>query len=586
MRGLRVVAMLECLTAIVASPRAASAWIFPEHTRITQRAVAGLERASTDPEIRAALAQVEAALGLCRSTSDAPTGCVSLAALPSLAGDHSCTPLQLRGYVERARSSEPWVLGVLAVAATTDAKLRAAGGDAHAREDARRQMHVSLQAEDERYVARALVDYSHFQLPRQYGDGGDLAAYLDYALASARQANATAAYVNYHVVAVRLADAARTAATPGSRTEYLVRAVLAESFALHFLEDTFSSGHFVGHWGDEATRLGTHDFYSHRGVEAARWASPAAAFVAHGDAFLTDDEEAAAATAVFLSLSQVVRAATDAAVAAEILAQFQGVLGVEQYDSCGEETAAPTLGVAARSDALREVLSFQPIPAAEYPPLLRVRAEEGFFFGAAAAVEGGFMAVEKLVDARMRASIRAGFGAAGIVSDPMNAQAFLDGGVFGEYLASSPSVDVIGVTVRVRAPGYLVFVDGAIAILLAQATKSDARCPFCLNWAAAAAAGGAGRLWKSRHLSDSTTWQLSLLRDGTLNVFRRDAQYRTELFAPLVSLRSALPIAGDAWSQSSEIYVDVGPSAAWSSEHPTVFPGAYLSLSTTTRVFP
>lgn len=40
-----------------------------------------------------------------------------------------------------------------------------------------------------------------------------------------------------------------------------------EPFALHFLEDTFASGHVSGTSGDASKRKGTHDFYGQSGLE-------------------------------------------------------------------------------------------------------------------------------------------------------------------------------------------------------------------------------------------------------------------------------------------------------------------------------
>jgi len=53
------------------------------------------------------------------------------------------------------------------------------------------------------------------------------------------------------------------------------------------------------------------------------------------------------------------------------------------------------------------------------------------------------------------------------------------------------------------------------------------------------------------------------LRDVTLNWFRHEphvGQNRLELLTPVITARSFVPIAGEKWSQSTDIYIDIGPS--------------------------
>jgi hypothetical protein len=271
-----------------------------------------------------------------------------------------------------------------------------------------------------------------------------------------------------------------------------------------------------------------------------------------------------------------------------LLHDLSGAFGFEGYDSCADTSVAPALVALADAPAIADVLRYEPIPEPRSPPVPRVRAEEGFFFGGAAGIGSTYMPVETAAAASLRATIRVGFGAAGIVNDPINAQAFVDGGFVGEYLAQQHAYSITGYTLRVRAPGYVTLADGAIAVLLAKALKDT--CPFCVNWAAAAAGGGILRIWKTRPLFDPVSWQVSALRDVTLNIFHDepgDGLYRTEILAPVLTARSVLPIAGgDAWSQSTDIYVDVGPSLAWSYFHPKMFAGGFVSLSASTRLFP
>jgi hypothetical protein len=572
------------LVAGLTAAGSARAWVFSEHTSITRRAVELLEAdPSTSATWHAVLPSIQGALGICERAAGA---CIAFEHLPSLAGDHSCTPLDL-GQLARANRAAKysWVPDVLAVAADTDRQLTQAKDDGVLREEVRRQMHIDMQGADAHYLQRALLDYSHFQLARETDQLGmdGLTAYLGTALAPTQKSNATAAYTNYHVVALRLALAASRDPAQGQR--FLARAIAAEAFALHFLEDSFSTGHFVGHWGSDAVRLGTHDFYARAGLEATRWSDATRTFLAHGDAFLSDAEREVAASAVKASLAQVLSAATGRG--ADVVASFDGVYGFEAFDSCQSEQVAPALGVAARSPWLLAVLRDEPAPSPRRPEVARVHAEKGVFLGVAASTQAAAVLHEPGLGGRVFASFRIGFGAADIVNDPLNSQAFVDAGFGGEHLFGERNTSVTGYMFRARSPAYFVLPEGMLSIVLAQALGAD--CPGCLYWAAAAAGGGAGRLWKARHLAGTWYAQVSALRDFSLNYFHNEpahGQYRTELQGSLFTVRSAVPISGgDAVAQSTDIYLDLGPSVTWSSQHHRAAAGAFLSLSVAPRLF-
>jgi hypothetical protein len=447
-------------------------------------------------------------------------------------------------------------------------------------------MHLGLQREDPDYLTRALLDYSHFQVTREAGSRV-LSDYLAVALAPTSSANATASYANYHVVAVRFAAAAEREVNPTHRIEWLSRAFLAEAFALHFLEDSFSAGHFVGHWGDSATRLGTHDFYSGEGIEASQWQDQTRTFVAHGGAFLSDTETDRAAWVAAASLSQVLAAATDSRAAQHLLNVFVGVFGEEEYDSCLRAEVPIGLSPLANSRAIDPIVQDEPVPAARYPAVSRIRAEKGFFFGAAATAATSYEISSRTMGTEIRGALRAGFGASSVVDDPLNTQAFLDLGFLGQYTTrEGNSMSLTGYTARVRAPGYLSLVDGMIAVVLADTLEG--KCPFCLSWGTAAASGGLWSLWRSCPLVGSFTVQFSALRDVTFNWFRHEphvGQSRLEVLTPLITARSFVPIAGEKWSQSTDIYIDIGPSFMFSSGgDPRV--GIFASLALASRVFP
>lgn len=578
--------MLLCWSvALLFKSAPARGWIISEHADITRDAVGTLEEQATDAE-SALLATVKAALHLC--ANDSSVGCVALGDLPALAGDHSCTPGALRLTLDQARrAGEHWLWDVLSVSEQTRRALKDVDRDAAERENIRRQMHVDLQLADADYLERALLDYSHFQPTRSMSSTADLGRFLSAALAGGQAANATAAYVNYHVAALKLAARAYRTSEPVDSQPLLVRAFLAEAFALHFLEDSFSAGHFVGHWGDSATRLGTHDHYGRIGVEAVTWQKPTRTFLTHGDAFLSDVETEWVAAAVLASLRQLVQVATGAPTAASLLAGIRGALSEEEYDSCARADAPAGLSALARSPTIQDVVGLQPVPAPRFPALARVRAEKGFFMGGAATVALSFATQPWTPASEIRATLRLGMGAASIVDDPLNAQAFLEAGFIGQYLAGAgESRSLTGYSFRIRAPGYLFLVDGMLALLLADSLQAD--CPFCLQWGAAAAGGGAGKLWKSRHLFGSVSGQLSLLRDVSVNWFRNEpltGQSRWELFFSLVTARSVLPIAGERLSQSTDFYLDIGPAVFLRSDQAASY-GAFASFAMAARVFP
>jgi hypothetical protein len=439
----------------------AYAWTFPEHVRISQSAFRSLAGTSdtkeahdaASPSLEAVRARwhafrngIDKSLRLCpesddealilRRDKDDDVACVPLQALPALAGDHACTPAEL-GKDLGAAGGE-WVLDVLDVAQDTANDLRevahdegecsaacVAGcrkkvGDSEetecesscwhdceekANRDAiRRQMHVDMQSADSSYVPRAVRDYSHFQAVRRgplLGAAG-LENYLRAALKHGVEANATAAYVNYHVAAVRLALRARRHSA--ELTGYYTWALLTEAFALHFLEDLFSAGHIVGHWGSKAVRQGTHDYYCSNGVQATRWTADGKMapenpkpplFVARGDAFLRDDDIPSIADAVQTSMLQVVDAATASdAEAAKFYAEFGSGDVSPNVNSCTETVVRGGLSGFGTSSLIKQVLQDEPVPATRDPEMMRVSAENGIFIGAAATIQAARVQLE------------------------------------------------------------------------------------------------------------------------------------------------------------------------------------------------
>lgn len=622
---------------VTAAP--ADAFIFSEHARIMKDAVDAIRR---DPQTTDAMRDVLVVNARRKVFCERPdSDCLDLLySLPALAADHSCSPKELRSFVDDAarpgKRKDHWITKVLEVVARTDRELEEAGDDPVARTLLRRQSNVDLQYADDDYVPRATVDYSHFQLPRESG-ALSLEAYLRMAFSPGREANASASYANYHVAALRVASLANAASTDAERNELWTRALVVEAFAIHFLEDSFSAGHIVGHWGSEGVRLGTHDHYCNVGVEAQRWvtldarrdaqkpicdgdvaAAPDAAdppcidearrhearelareapYRARGDAFLSKTDRTYAAFAVRKSLVQVLRAATDEAYAAATLARVRGALGIEDYDSCNDRVAPPGLLALAARGPVFDVLAEEPIPSPVEPAPLRIRAEKGIFFGGAVSGDTGHASLVSgdgalprgpgTSNVRARATVRFGYGAGDLTDDSLNGQAFADVGVVAllDDVLSKRRESIVGLTVRVRAPGHLVFLDGLVAVFLAEVTRS----PRAIDWAALAGTGGFRKIWASHALFGNVVGQFSFLRDVALNWFPNEpveGGYRVDVLAPVFTARYALPIAGEGWSQSTDAWFDFGLTATTSKSYTPPSFGFFVALSTAGRVFP
>ena len=142
-----------------------------------------------------------------------------------------------------------------------------------------------------------------------------------------------------------------------------------------------------------------------------------------------------------------------------------------------------------------------------------------------------------------------------------------------------------GVTFRIRAPGLVTFVDGAIILGLLGA---GVRTPWLIDLGSKA--GGGGLLpfvWQSHHIAGPWNFQVSALRDAAFNLyFRGDNRYRWEFQAPFLTLHTANPIAGIDWAQSNDFWMDIGFSAARGTEIPSGSFGFYLAISGSARSFP
>ena len=352
--GIRPRARLGCFFAFIGLSTwslPAQAWLVHEHARIAKAGFQRLDAVSSAliagawayareaPSARAPDGQprlcVEPNLPafLYRPSKDKDAFCVDLAALTGLAADHSCSPTDTLATVR-----SDFVGPVMKVAEQTELALRQ-GGSVEARLNVWHSQHIELQEADPQYLFRAQASGAHFQQPIQAQNPANvdvaLAHYLARAISDNAELNAIGLYVNYHVAALQSAVRAVNGclfnppagtfvcndATPGARADRsaaFVEAISEEAFALHFLEDAFSSGHMLSPQGDDSKRMGTHDYYCEHGVFAELWSEPDAAcldcpagraYVAHGDGFLDEKVDVPRASyAVALSLRSLARA--------------------------------------------------------------------------------------------------------------------------------------------------------------------------------------------------------------------------------------------------------------------------------------
>ena len=129
--------------------------------------------------------------------------------------------------------------------------------------------------------------------------------------ASGSEISAIGVYAWFHLSALQKATRLASEPLAPAQRQALARAMLAdEAFALHFLEDTYAAGHVAGTWGDVSQRKGTHDHYNEAGLEVFTWKGGSESMVLMGDAHMRPEDAERAASAVRISLEQLIDHAT------------------------------------------------------------------------------------------------------------------------------------------------------------------------------------------------------------------------------------------------------------------------------------
>jgi hypothetical protein len=457
---------------------------------------------------------------LCAQIADPAQGtkpsCIDYAAWPAIAGDHSCSAQETLQEVLVA----PWVLNVAAVGAKLDVRL-AAAKRRDQRVNAVRRSDIDLLRADPNYVTRAKSNDAHFQLARPSAAIAPR-AYMSIVLGPGAELNAVGTYTFYHERA--LAAAAHISEghlSPEVLEEAALAALVNEAFALHFLEDSFASGHVAGNWGKTAVRLGTHDYYTEHGVEVTTWNG--SQFVTLGDAYLEPESEKRVATAVRDSLAQLVDA----------LAGKLRVVPVNSEDvepgtfNVCEETHFSSASVDKQDvEALVPIIAQTPIPALGDVPgqLPRFRSELGPFLGVSAAVfgqamNGGFGASQSGASGTggLETSVRVGMGLEGVLDESGDGLVFAafgyrqDGKVQGE--ATIPGRGAF--TLRLRAPFWLVPGDIIVAApVLALVSRKS------LQGMAVQAGNGGLIPWQSGIATPIGRFQFVLGREAGVNWYK------------------------------------------------------------------
>lgn len=336
---------LAAASLITATSGGAAAWAEHEHIRIGRRALA--ELTYEQPQIAAALEAAwqtlrrDPALGpsLCADARGYGPRCIGLPALPMLAGDHACTTDDLLAAIP-----QEWTVEVLGVALAAGRKVEDLDFEetdprdvARGRQHVRREIDVELQTVDPGHISRATDNTAHYLLTRR-SDVESLAEIIARSTGCApdQAANATALYLHFHGRALHEALQAGEARGE-ARVAWTRRALLDEVFALHFLEDAFSSGHLVGTPEDDPTRNGTHDHYCRHGLVTRLWGG-GPTYAAHGDAFLFAADLERASRAVQASLVQLVNA-LDPAVEVRPSRHHHALLDVAPAQLTAEERA-------------------------------------------------------------------------------------------------------------------------------------------------------------------------------------------------------------------------------------------------------
>ncbi len=461
--------------AYTAAP--AFAWVYPEHRDITVLAVESL-----DPDRRQIFDGLwaEARAGnetrLCEQIADSAQGvapeCIDWAAMPAIAGDHSCSAKQM---LDTATDST-WILQVADVAAQLKVDLARVAANPPTPSDsaaprsigelqaqlvseaarakivnALRVADIRLQRADPEYATRAGSSNAHFLLPRPRPDFTAPEYWQATLRGDESEINALGVYGWYHLSAGQKASRIANEQLTDEERRSLARSMLAdEAFALHFLEDMFAAGHVAGTWGDVSQRKGTHDYYNEHGLEVMTWAGGANTVVLMGDAHMRPEDAQRAAATVRQSLEQILDVASGRSSGIEFPYTPQAASAPAEFDVCTNQK------IELRPEALRtnpvamqyglDVGTQVPVPSLEsgLGAMPRFRAEIGAFVGVAGLLDARYMdsgysdldtGSGYILGAEL--SLRAGYGLDGVLDEAGDGLVYFGVGYRGDSASSN-----------------------------------------------------------------------------------------------------------------------------------------------------
>ena len=474
-----------CLTILLIwfSAMSASAWVYPEHREIMMAAVKKL-----DPGRRAILDQLWASARkgyearLCESVIEPDQGvqpqCLDYAAWCGIAGDHSVSAQDMTNIVLKST----WILKV----ADITARLKVGLDESQKRSSrisAVRISDIKLLRADPEYVSRAGKNNGHFLLvlPAVNTESAD---YFSLCYKEGTEMNTVGTYTWYHQSA--LSKAARLNSkdlTHEQRSALALSALADEAFAAHFLEDSFTSGHVMGIWGDAANRKGTHDYYNEEGVDVTTWQGKQ--MVLMGDATMRKEDIGWTSEAVLRSMEQMLDAVKGSIRFDPAFIQNDPSPATPDTFNVSKAMVMPLRPMDEIVRILCDTVLMEfPIPGltagmGQFP---RFRSEMGPFAGVSGAanlnyLDGGFFDYQKGygVTAGLELGLRVGLGMEGVLNEAGDGLVFLDLGGridlsssqaydgshdnpdlkgYGSMISAIPSR--FAVTVRFRLPFFLI----------------------------------------------------------------------------------------------------------------------------------
>lgn len=466
------------MAAVVFSTNDASAWVYPEHRDIAVQAVVRLS-----PQRRAAFDSIWAMARrgnesrLCSLVVDPLQGrepqCLDWASWPAIGGDHSCSPQELLHNVIKS----DWILGVADVAARLKEDLASSTVNYH-RVNALRNSDLRMQRTDPDYATRAGSNNVHFLLARTSATI-NMRQYAHDCLVPGAELNALGAYAIFHQSAMRKIARLRSdnSLTDDQRRDLAIAAMADEAFALHFLEDTFASGHVAGTWGETSIRKGTHDYYCEHGMEITTWSGRQA--IIKGDAYMRPEDAENAAKTIRKSLEQLIDVFTGAV--DDVTPEKGTELLAYPFNVCQNNVMPSLVDIDSGTiDRLTDIIQDLPVPglADGSGSLPRFRAELGGFIGfnsgaRVAGTSNGFSLNQTEAGgmASLDLNVRLGMGLEGVLNESGDGLVFLEGGIRLDGPSTQPFY-----------PDITLNVGGAVtsAIPSRNAFQTRIRLPFWL----------------------------------------------------------------------------------------------------------